>query len=64
MEDVKPEVAVATVAHELAHVLLHHNVHALQEEEYQRQEDEAWRKVRDWGFGEEAEAHQRYRRWA
>jgi hypothetical protein len=61
MEDVEPEVAVAAVAHELAHIFLGHEVDNLKEEAYQRQEDEAWLKVHEWGFAEEADAHKRCR---
>lgn len=60
MEDVEMEVAVAAVAHELAHIFHGHKVDMLQDGEYQRQEDEAWNKVEEWGFIKEVEAHRRY----
>ena len=61
MVDVEPDVAVAAVAHELAHIILDHKLDDLQDQDYERQEDEAWNKVREWGFAEELDAHKRYR---
>lgn len=61
MEDVELDVAVAAVAHELTHIFLDHKVQELADDEYKRQEDEAWGKVREWGFTQEIEAHKKYR---
>jgi hypothetical protein len=61
LADVDPDVAVAAVAHEPAHIILDHKPDNLLDEEYERQENEAWDLVRKWGFAEEAKAHKRYR---
>ena len=47
---------VATVAHELAHIFLNHNPIANNAADYNRQEQEAWRTVRTWGFRKEERA--------
>jgi len=61
LNDVDLDVAVACVSHEIAHVILDHEpIHPLPEVA-EHQEREAWDKVRDWGFAEEAEAHKGYR---
>jgi hypothetical protein len=49
-------VAIATVAHELAHVALEHDLYT-QPGDYQEQEDETWRLVDEWGFGAEITSH-------
>jgi hypothetical protein len=59
--DVAKDVAVAVVAHELAHILLDHELINSSRETYDHQEDEAWNLARQWGFAKEIEARDRYR---
>jgi hypothetical protein len=58
LERVAWPVAVAVVAHELAHIVLGHDLHA-QPDVYDRQEQEAFDRLCAWGFGQEAKAHRR-----
>lgn len=58
--DVDLDVAVAAVSHELAHIVLNHEIDCPSEEEYKSQEDEAWELVGRWGFTQEAKAHEKY----
>jgi hypothetical protein len=51
------DVAVASVAHELAHIFLNHDVIT---SDYDKQEREAWETVKAWGFEKEERAHARY----
>lgn len=51
------EVIVASVAHELAHLLLRHKL-ITAPEQYAAQEKEAWDLIRNWGFGSEERKHQ------
>ena len=55
------DIAVATVAHELAHIILGHPVVYRNEESYDERESEAWVAVRKWGFEEEADARDKMR---
>jgi hypothetical protein len=48
-------VVITVVVHELAHVILGHQVLDLDLADYERQEDEARQVVRQWGFEAEAE---------
>ena len=50
------DVAVAVVAHELAHVILGHSLR-VREEQYQDQEEAAFRRICVWGFEVEAKKH-------
>jgi hypothetical protein len=50
------EVAVAVVAHELAHLVLDHDLIALNKD-YDKQEHEAFECVCKWGFDKEAKKH-------
>jgi hypothetical protein len=60
LADVDHDVAVASVAHELAHIFLDHEVYAVPPDVYKRQEDEAWELIREWGFAKEEKAHEEY----
>jgi hypothetical protein len=51
------DVAVASVAHELAHIFLNHD---LRPEDPGKQEDEAWQTVIAWGFKKEERAHKKF----
>jgi hypothetical protein len=51
------DVAVASIAHELAHIFLNHDVIT---SDYDKQEREAWETVKAWGFENEGRAHARY----
>jgi hypothetical protein len=53
LERTKFTVVVAIVAHELAHEVLGHSVLGVQEQEYKRQEAQAWTTARRWGFTSE-----------
>lgn len=57
LEEYSRSINIAVVAHELAHVYLDHKLFNSSDEEYAAQEDEAWRKVAEWGFGREAAQH-------
>ena len=59
--DVDKDIAVAVVAHELAHIILDH-ILISSPEEYNRQEDEAWKLVRKWGFEKEIAAREKHMR--
>ena len=48
----------AVVAHELAHVLLGHDVYVLGPDKSERQEAEAWDRVKAWGFEEDVKEHE------
>jgi len=54
------DLAVASVAHELAHIALKHNLHT--GEEYDKQEREAWALIMQWGFTDEERRHRAYRK--
>lgn len=58
LEDAAWDIVVAVVAHELAHIILGHNLVA-PVDVCERQEDEAWQRITDWGFGKEARKHNR-----
>ena len=51
------DVAVASVAHELAHIFLNHDVFP---SDPSKQEDEAWETIIAWGFKKEERAHAKY----
>jgi hypothetical protein len=53
-------VLVATVAHELAHIFLNHNAMFNSSTTYAKQEREAWRTVRAWGFEKEELARAKF----
>lgn len=61
LADVEKDVAVAVVAHELAHIQLGHESINSSRDIYDRQEDEAWNLARQWGFEKEIKARERYR---
>lgn len=46
---------LAVVAHELAHIILGHPVYS--REEYDKNEEEAWALIREWGYVNEAKKH-------
>lgn len=50
------DVIVATTAHELAHLALGHNL-SNAPDQYDAQEEEAWRLIREWGFDAEERKH-------
>jgi hypothetical protein len=52
--------AVASVAHELAHLALKHSIEPIDTDEYRQQERDAWALVKRWGFGKEEKAHRTY----
>ncbi len=56
MEQAAFDIAVAIVAHELAHIVLGHGLFTLPDQ-YQSQEDEAFDRICSWGFGREARKH-------
>jgi len=55
LEEEQWPVVVGVVAHELAHLVLGHRL-LVKHKQYQRQEDEAWNKVRSWGLGRAVDA--------
>jgi hypothetical protein len=57
LEQCSFDVAVASVAHELAHIFLNHD---LWPEDPGKQEDEAWQTVIAWGFKTEERAHKKF----
>jgi hypothetical protein len=50
---------IAAVAHELAHVLLGHELFTTPDQ-YKTQEQAAWKAVIKWGFAKEARAHKKW----
>lgn len=50
---------VACVAHELAHIVLNHELYN-HPDRYVAQEDEAWQTVKSWGFEHEERVHRKY----
>lgn len=58
-DGVEYEIAVAVVAHELAHIILSHKVRP-DPNTYDKQEKEAWEKVIEWSFKEEERKHREY----
>ena len=61
LERASRDVIVAIVAHELAHIVLGHNLFT--KDEYDQQEQEAFELICDWGFEREARKHQAVNRW-
>jgi hypothetical protein len=55
LETAAYDIGLAVAAHELAHLSLKHKV--LTGAEYDQQEEEAWERVNQWGFGAEAKKH-------
>jgi hypothetical protein len=53
---------LAVVAHELAHIVRVHDLHAPYER-YKQQEEEAWTSVREWGFAKEEKKHEAVSKW-
>jgi hypothetical protein len=53
------DVIVASVAHELAHLLLRHKLFTLAEQ-YEVQEREAWSLIREWSFEREERKHESF----
>lgn len=51
------DIAVAVVAHELAHVFMRHRLRTASNEEYEKQEQEAFDCLVRWGFKAEAKKH-------
>jgi hypothetical protein len=51
------EVAVASIVHELAHIVLEHPTVNAQPHTYWANEEAAWKLVDSWGFGREAKKH-------
>ncbi len=57
-DDIEWLVVVAVVAHELAHIALHHET--MTKTEYDAQEDEVYKSLCEWGFEEEAIKHREH----
>ena len=55
LEELDPDIAIAVVAHELAHIALGHR-----ESTDEAQEGQAWKKVQEWGFN--AEKYREFRK--
>jgi len=53
------DVVIGSVAHELAHIFLDHELYT-GAEKYAVQEEETWATIRRWGFVKEEVAHKRY----
>jgi len=51
------DIVVAVVAHEFAHIVLRHILFFLTPDEYDRQEQEVFSRIREWGFENEARKH-------
>jgi hypothetical protein len=56
LEKYSPYIALAVISHELAHIILNHEVY-VRLEVYDKQENEAWELARKWGFEEEIAKH-------
>ena len=54
------DITVSTVAHELAHIILEHELFSL--EGYDAQEEAAWLRSCEWGFEREAKKHKALRK--
>ncbi len=54
------DVIVGIVAHEVAHIGLNHNLFA---QEYDKQEEECWEKVKEWGFTREVTKVRATHKW-
>jgi hypothetical protein len=52
------DIVVATVAHELAHLVLKHKIVFVDQDQYNQQEAQAWELVRNWGFVREEKKHE------
>jgi hypothetical protein len=61
LENMNFDIAVAVVAHELAHIHLDHKPGVMTFEAKEAQENAAWSKVIDWGFKEEEEKYRKFR---
>jgi len=59
MEEVDFDVAIASIAHELAHIVLGHQIR-VDSETYKSQEEQAWKKVVEWGFVKEEKKHRKF----
>ncbi len=55
-------VAIAVVAHELAHVVLNHELVTNSNRQDEAQEAQAWAKVREWGFTKEERQYKKWRK--
>jgi hypothetical protein len=53
-------IAVASIAHELAHICLDHKPLGSPPELYRAKEKAAWKQVAAWGFGREAREHKQF----
>ena len=53
------DIAIAVVAHELAHLVLGHKLRTESDEEYQKQEDEVFEQICHWNYEKEAKKYQR-----
>lgn len=56
-------IVLASVAHELAHLVLGHKIMEIQPDQYLEQEEQAWNLVAAWGFEEEAKKHESVSKW-
>ena len=52
LEALSYSIVIAVVSHELAHIALGHSLYC-NVDDYERQEEEAWEKARQWGFSKE-----------
>lgn len=59
VEEIDFNIAVAVVAHELAHIILGHKIRT-DDETYKIQEESTWNKVIQWGFAEEEKKHRSF----
>jgi hypothetical protein len=59
LEEIDLDIAVAVVAHELAHILLGHKIR-VDRETYEIQEKSAWNKVVEWRFTKEEKKHRSF----
>jgi len=57
------DIAVGSIAHELAHLVLGHQIQALLPERYLKQEREAWALIESWGFNRESKKCQAVHEW-
>ncbi len=60
LERLNLDLSVAIISHELAHIILSHDV--MPGKDYWKQEDEAWDKVRKWGFTAEEKKYAEFDR--
>jgi len=61
LEQAAWDIAVGIVAHELAHIVLNHNLFPGAEED--AQEEAAWQRVSEWGFEREAKKVKAVHKW-